>query len=350
MLIVTFSFSFSIFYSTLHIHTEIIQLQLLSNIQNMEKGGADDKVLSYNDVVLRRSDLDILSGPHFLNDRIIEFYFSYLTSCYPSEDILLVPPSIAFWIKECPDSASLQEFLEPLHLPQRKLIIFPINDNSDVSIAEGGSHWSLLVFERNANVFVHHDSSSAGMNSVHSMRVYRAVATYTASDAKFINWSGSPRQTNCYDCGLYVTAIARAICEWYGSAGPAAAGDLWLSSVKEQITLSLVSRMRKEILELVRTLMVKRENWIPISIEELLIFCGIPHSSNIRIIAWVGFIPSTWSDCRFPCKEKKKKKKLLCESFYVVSIQLQEIYEHFATKVFPSQIVTVHEFYLWYET
>ncbi|KAL0369713.1 UNVERIFIED_CONTAM: NEDD8-specific protease 1 [Sesamum angustifolium] len=87
----------------------------------MAKARADEKILSYDDVVLRRSDLDILSGPYFLNDRIIEFYFSYLTSCYPSEDILLIPPSIAFWIKECPDISSLKDFVEPLHLPRRKL-------------------------------------------------------------------------------------------------------------------------------------------------------------------------------------------------------------------------------------
>lgn len=68
----------------------------------MRKSKADEKILSYNDVVLRRSDLHILSGPYFLNDRIIEFYFSYLSSCHPSQDILLVPPSIAFWIIQCP--------------------------------------------------------------------------------------------------------------------------------------------------------------------------------------------------------------------------------------------------------
>ncbi|KAK6144462.1 hypothetical protein DH2020_021282 [Rehmannia glutinosa] len=231
-------------------------MRVLKDILNMEKEKANDKILSYNDVVLRRSDLHILSGPYFLNDQIIEFYFSYLTSCYPSEDILLVPPSIAFWIKECPDSASLKDFVEPLRLSQRKLIIFPINDNADVSMAEGGSHWSLLAFERNANVFVHHDSSE-GFNSVHSKRVYRSVVSYVASDAKYIDCS-TPRQVNGYDCGLYVTAIAREICEWYVSEGPKDMEELWFSAIKGKVTPSLVSKMRNEILELVRTLMVKQ--------------------------------------------------------------------------------------------
>ncbi|KAL7201886.1 hypothetical protein ACSBR1_033558 [Camellia fascicularis] len=89
----------------------------------MRKSAADEKILSYNDVVLRQSDLDILSGPYFLNDRIIEFYFSYLPSCYPSKEILLVSPSIAFWIANCPDIESLKD-VEPLNLSSKKLVIF----------------------------------------------------------------------------------------------------------------------------------------------------------------------------------------------------------------------------------
>ncbi|CAL5352853.1 unnamed protein product [Camellia sinensis] len=90
----------------------------------MRKSAADEKILSYNVVVLRRSDLDILSGPYFLNDRIIEFYFSYLPSCYPSKEILLVSPSIAFCIANWPDIESLKDFVEPLNLSTKKLVIF----------------------------------------------------------------------------------------------------------------------------------------------------------------------------------------------------------------------------------
>ncbi|KAL2508552.1 NEDD8-specific protease 1 [Forsythia ovata] len=224
----------------------------------MAKAIADEKILSYNDVVLRRSDLDILSGPYFLNDRIIEFYFSYLPSCYPSEDILLVPPSIAFWIKECPDIGSLKDFVEPLHLSHRNLIIFPINDNTDLDIAEGGSHWSLLAFSRDANVFVHHDSSGRGMNKAHAKRVYKAVVSYTDTRAAYLECSSTPVQANGYDCGVYVTAIARSICHWYQSDGPKDTENLWFSAIKEQVSPSVVSDMRNEILELIRSLMAKQ--------------------------------------------------------------------------------------------
>ncbi|GMP89097.1 hypothetical protein CsSME_00040811 [Camellia sinensis var. sinensis] len=151
----------------------LISPRIHIDIYKTRKSAADEKIISYNDVVLRRSDLDILSGPYFLNDRIIEFYFSYLPSCYPSEEILLVSPSIAFWIANGPDIESLKDFVEPLNLSSKKLVIFPVNNNDDVTEAEGGNCWSLLVFERNANVSVHHDSYG-GLNAGHAKQLYRA--------------------------------------------------------------------------------------------------------------------------------------------------------------------------------
>ncbi|KAL2328665.1 hypothetical protein Fmac_022092 [Flemingia macrophylla] len=222
----------------------------------MRKSQADDKILSYNDVVLRRSDLDILSGPYYLNDRIIEFFFSYLSSCHPSRDILLVPPSIAFWILKCPMVEALSDFIEPLHLPDKTLVIFPINDNDDVERAEGGSHWSLLAYYRDANLFVHHDSCRS-MNAAPAKQLYKAVAGYMglsrpASETSSLECTNSPLQENGYDCGLYVTAIARIICDWHVNHKTTNTNDLWFSSVKEQVTPSAVARMRDEILALIR--------------------------------------------------------------------------------------------------
>ncbi|GAA0162053.1 protease [Lithospermum erythrorhizon] len=218
------------------------------------KTSANEKILSYNDVVLRRSDLDILSGPYFLNDRIIEFYFSYLATCYPSEDVLLIPPGITFWIKECPDITSLKDFLDPLQFSKRKLILFPVNDNDDVNEAGGGSHWSLLTFERDSNAFVHHDSSSLNMNRTPAKRICKAVLPYTAEKATFLECSSTPKQTNGYDCGLYVSAIARVICKWHEKGGNRDTRNLWFADL-DQITPSVVSQLRNEILELIKNMM-----------------------------------------------------------------------------------------------
>lgn len=227
----------------------------------MRQSQADEKILSYNDVVLRRSDLDILSGPYYLNDRIIEFYFSYLSSCHSSQDTLLVPPSIAFWIMKCPVAETLSDFIEPLHLPDKTLVVFPINDNDDVDRAEGGSHWSLLAYYRNSNLFIHHDSCR-GMNTAPAKQLYKAVAGYigsseSVSEPSFVECPNSPIQENGHDCGLYVTAIARIICNWHVNHRNTDTNYLWFSAVKEQVTPSAVASMRSEILALIRDLMAR---------------------------------------------------------------------------------------------
>ncbi|KAM1479115.1 hypothetical protein ACFX2I_026453 [Malus domestica] len=163
------------------------------DIYQMGKPNPDEKILSYNDVVLRRSDLDILSGPYFLNDRLIEFYFSYLSSC--SEEILLIAPSIAFWMMNAVGQG-LHEFLVLLNLPDKK----------------------------------------------------------TATKPTYQECSDSPQQVNGYDCGLFVLAIARVICSWYGSKDKGEQ-TLWFHAVREQVTPSVVAVMRNEILELIRGLM-----------------------------------------------------------------------------------------------
>ncbi|KAH9606374.1 hypothetical protein KSS87_017279 [Heliosperma pusillum] len=223
----------------------------------MVRPSGDDMILSYNDTVLRRSDLDILSGPQYLNDRIIEFYFSYLSSTYPTEDIQLVPPSIAFWLQNCPDKETLKTFIEPLNFPAKNLIFFPVNNNEDVTQAEAGSHWSLLVFYRPANVFVHHDSFRAS-NSTYSRMLYANVAGFFSgsnSDVQYIEHKSSPQQNNGYDCGLFVVSIARVVCNWYASSNRVDEEHLWFSSVEQQVTQSTVSEFRKEILGLVTDLM-----------------------------------------------------------------------------------------------
>ncbi|KAI4386033.1 hypothetical protein MLD38_004005 [Melastoma candidum] len=226
----------------------------------MRKSSGDEMILSYNDVVLRRSDLHVLDGPRFLNDRIIEFYLTYLSTSRPSDQILMVSPSISFWIMNCPDKEGLRDFVEPLKLPSRNLVIFPVNNNDDVDVAEGGSHWSLLAFERNANVFVHHDSSK-GINDLFATRLYKAVGGFLGNSAdlgaepRYVKCSSSPQQQNGYDCGLYVLATAEVIHDWYRDSGSQDKESLWFSVVNERVTPSAVVRLRGEISELIRGLM-----------------------------------------------------------------------------------------------
>ncbi|KAJ0266670.1 NEDD8-specific protease 1 [Hirschfeldia incana] len=218
----------------------------------------DDKILSYNDVVLRRSDLDILNGPNFLNDRVIEFYLSYLSTLHTSpRTISLIPPSIAFWISNCPDTESLKDFMKPLRLLDSDLVILPVNDNLNVELAEGGLHWSLLVYYREANSFFHHDSFM-GSNRWSAKQLYKAVSPFLSDgDAVYRECSDTPQQKNGYDCGVHLLATAQVICKWFGSGGVKNRDELWLGDVKETVP-DVVNHLRKDILGLIKRLMSEK--------------------------------------------------------------------------------------------
>lgn len=53
-------------------------------------------VLSYHESLLRRSDVDLLRGPNWLNDTIISFYFEYLEidRFKRNNRLLFVPPQV----------------------------------------------------------------------------------------------------------------------------------------------------------------------------------------------------------------------------------------------------------------
>ncbi|EEF41760.1 sentrin/sumo-specific protease, senp8, putative [Ricinus communis] len=237
--------------------------------------------------ILTSDDLCLLNGPYYLSDSIIDFYFNYLSSFYSLDDddngILFVPPTVSFWLANCGDDPdTIKDFLEPLNLSSKNLIFFAVNDSERVVHRDGGggTHWSLLVFCREMNMFVHHDSCH-GINYFRAVELYDVVKEHVrryskspdtppeevgcGSDSEFpkkkkkkkkkkknrqyIMEGRTPQQTNGYDCGLYVMAIAKAICQWYDSDEK---GDEWFSMIDDEVHASLLEySMRGEILKLI---------------------------------------------------------------------------------------------------
>ena len=53
-------------------------------------------------------------------------------------------------ILRCRDE-DLKDLIESLKLSSKKLIIFTVNDNDDLSGGDSGTHWSLIVYDRSKN-------------------------------------------------------------------------------------------------------------------------------------------------------------------------------------------------------
>ncbi|XP_042331775.1 sentrin-specific protease 8 [Sceloporus undulatus] len=174
----------------------------------------DPVVLSYMDSLLRQSDVLLLDPPCWLNDHIIGFAFEYFASDQFqdfSDQVCFVSPEVTQFIKCTTSQEELALFLEPLNLPNKKVVFLAINDNS--SQAAGGTHWSLLVYFQEKNCFAHYDSHTRS-NSAHARRVAGKLELFLGKRGKvaFVE-EEAPAQQNSYDCGMYVICNTEALCQ-----------------------------------------------------------------------------------------------------------------------------------------
>lgn len=217
----------------------------------------DKKVLSYGDVLLRQEDLDILSGPFWLSDRLIEFYFQYLEKeGAPQDRMLLVGPSVSFWLANCTGFQDTLSTLASLKFRRKEVALFVINDNEDVDLPEGGSHWSLLVYLRASNSFSHFDSAGKS-NSRAAEALVEKLLPLTGS--KNLKLEPSPQQMNGHDCGVYVLAIARIVWRKYKAHPPFELSAL-SAVIKQTATQAFISQLRRDILENVKALRSEAED------------------------------------------------------------------------------------------
>ncbi|CAI5475618.1 unnamed protein product [Closterium sp. Yama58-4] len=262
----------------------------------------DAKVLSFGDVLLRACDVATLEPSQWLNDKIIEFYFEYLSRTLlaasdpsasaagaaagtasssaggassssfgaggaaaggaargegtsSSSAVLLVGPSVSFWLNICPSDDDVTETMAPLGVESKELIALAVNDNNDPTLPEAGSHWSLLLFIRSRRLFLHFDS--AGSHNLEAAKglaeKLQALLGVTVTDDTFQSAS-TPQQLNGYDCGVYVLAIAKALCETASAApeGKASAEELERSA--KGVDAAAVTKLRGDVKQLIQHL------------------------------------------------------------------------------------------------
>ncbi|KAK5675830.1 hypothetical protein LTS10_011561 [Elasticomyces elasticus] len=167
----------------------------------------EDAILSYHDIRLTREDYDCIRND-WLTDNVIAFWQEYLErerlNAYPKARIVLLRPSMAFMLLRTKDplslKAALPDFKETTH------IFLPVNDCRDVTRAEGGSHWSLLLVSVIDGVAFHYDSLYPS-NAQEGKMVTHNVSALLGKKLNFINLQDSPQQENSMDCGVYVCLL-----------------------------------------------------------------------------------------------------------------------------------------------
>ncbi|CAM1511797.1 Fc.00g093100.m01.CDS01 [Cosmosporella sp. VM-42] len=212
--------------------------------------GGEKSYLSYHDVLLTNEDIKALRGD-WLTDNNIAFWEEYLERetlpRYPQARIVLLRPSMTFLLMKEPDMravhSALPDFSKVTH------IFLPINDNRNVSMAEGGSHWSLLLVSSLDGVAFHYDSLG-GANYAEANQATRRMSQILGRPLRFINLEDSPRQENGSDCGVFVCLLMRHLL----------VKRLLCANAREKVSMSMGGKMvdsnggRKEMLRIIESL------------------------------------------------------------------------------------------------
>jgi len=163
-------------------------------------------VLSRGDSVLRQCDVSLLQSPTaWLNDALLSFYLGHLQEAC-NERVLLVDCSASYFLSVV-EQEDAGVVTAPLRLEERGLVLFAVNDNSDVTAANGGSHWTLL--SKRGAAFTHYDSLGCSANAEAALRI---AQTLGGPGARVVR-AATPRQANGSDCGLHVCLAAKLLCE-----------------------------------------------------------------------------------------------------------------------------------------
>lgn len=167
----------------------------------------DDAYLSYHDVRLTREDVACIKND-WLTDNAIAFWEEYLEreklSEYPKANIVLLRPSMSFLLMKTDDPLSLKSALPDFSKTTH--IFLPVNDCRSVDVAEGGSHWSLLLVSIIDGVAFHYDSLTP--SNFHEARlVAHRISQLLGKPLRFINLDDTPQQENSMDCGVYVCLL-----------------------------------------------------------------------------------------------------------------------------------------------
>ena len=139
--------------------------------------------------------------PRHIADNRFRYLEREVLCKYPSSHIVLLRPSMSFMLMQTPDPQTIKDalpdFTDTTH------IFLPINDCRNVEVAEGGSHWSLLLVSVIDGVAFHYDSLRP-MNESEAALATQKIGQLLGKELRFQDLEDSPQQENSSDCGVFV--------------------------------------------------------------------------------------------------------------------------------------------------
>jgi sentrin-specific protease 8 len=181
-------------------------------------------VATLADACILPHNLATLAPNQMVDDMVIHFHCALLNS--ENQNDFFVSPSVTQLLLL--SLRDMREQLEPLNLRDYRRVFFPV-----AHATARRKHWSLLMW-RPKSGFLHFDSCG-GENRDIARQLATTVLRFYKSPEKPFRSMKAPKQTNSYDCGVYVMAMMR----WLARDQPA--GD----EMVEKINEDYVRRFRK---------------------------------------------------------------------------------------------------------
>lgn len=188
----------------------------------------ENVITSFGDVSLRGFDLASVTPGQWLTDNVIAYDLAKLDAKAAAAGVQLFDPSVSYLLRFGGDDVissviherSRNEHLQ--HTPTTTALAFVINDNTNVERARGGTHWSVLVFEKSKARFTHFDSIP-GSNETCARELAMKLAPHLVADHQAALASKEfikehefvPRQQNAHDCGIFTLLNIHELVEYY---------------------------------------------------------------------------------------------------------------------------------------
>jgi Ulp1 family protease len=115
---------------------------------------------------------------------------------------------MSFMLLQTPDPRTLREALP--NFSKTTHIFLPINDCRNVTEAEGGTHWSLLLVSIVDRVAFHYDSLPPG-NRMEAYTITMKLGALLNCPIRFVHLEDAPHQENSSDCGVFVCLNIRCL-------------------------------------------------------------------------------------------------------------------------------------------
>eukprot|EP00903_Cladosiphon_okamuranus_P006735 g6570.t2 len=208
------------------------------------------QVLNYHDAVIYDTDVGLFGDGGWLNDSCINWFFRVLEhEVFPGRQELLFmdPAVVSCMMNQCDDEEELVDLGRGLDLGSRSMVFVPVN-NATGPLSRG-SHWSLLVFERETGQrgaagnndnnggsisgrqrFRHFDSSEGSNRTPaeltaakFSQMLGKSVVGGGDSSSRVEHVRDAPQQSNGFDCGMYTVLLARRLASTAAAATTATA-------------------------------------------------------------------------------------------------------------------------------